>query len=321
MNNDTKKSSVAVFIDVENIHYSIVNSYAETPDWSKIVEICKTKGRIASIQAFGDWIEFSSEVSSIQRNGIQPVFVPLSHDGKSSLDCYLTVTAMKLFFQNESVDTLILASGDRDYIPLIAELKALGKTVIILSVPDSLSKDLFQIADEVLFYKVEAPKNKPEEKQSNNISEIRDFIIENLKDLEQKSFNNRWVNLGTFGLKLKQKDPSFTHKNYRYGKFVEMLADIPGIELKFDGQDKNIALARTSPDNKSFSASTTLKGKIIKLVDGYGFIKPETKGENLFFHCSKLVNCHFDDLSPGDNITYTIFKTERGDNAENIMKI
>ena len=321
MNSVSKKSSIAVFIDVENLHYSTVNSYTETPDWSKVVEICKTKGRIASIQAFGDWIVFSNEVPDIQRNGIQPIFVPLSQDGKSSLDCYLTVSAMKLFFQNENIDTLILASGDRDYIPLIAELKALGKKVIILAVPDSLSKDLMRIVDEVLFYKVDGLKNEVVEKKPKNIAEISDFVLVTLKDLEQKGYSGRWVNLAALGLKLQKKDPTFTHKKYQYGKLVEMLADIPGIELKFDGYEKNTALARTSQDKNSLSASTTLKGEILNLRGGYGFIKSGKKGENVFFHYSKLVNCSVEDLSPGDMVTYTTYKTERGDNAENITKV
>jgi cold shock CspA family protein len=247
--------------------------------------------------------------------------VPLSQDGKSSLDCYLTVNAMKLFFQNENIDTLILASGDRDYIPLIAELKALGKKVIILAVPDSLSKDLMQIVDEVLFYKVDGLKNEVVEKQPKNIAEISDFILETLEDLEQKSYNARWVNLAALGLKLHQRDPTFTHKKYQYGKLVEMLADISGIELKFDGHEKTSALARTSQDKNPLSASTTLMGEILSLHEGYGFIKSEKKGENVFFHHSKLVNCSFVDLSPGDMVTYTTYKTERGDNAENITKV
>ena len=320
MNSVSEKSSIAVFIDVENLHYSTVNIYSKTPDWSKIVEICKTKGRIASIQAFGDWIEFSSEVPGIQRNGIQPIFVPLSQDGKSSLDCYLTVTAMKLFFQNENIDTLILASGDRDYIPLIAELKALGKKVIILAVPGSLSKDLTRIADEVLPYKVDESKNEVVKKQPKNIAEIRDFVIETLKDIEQKSYDG-WVNLATLGLKLQRRDPTFTHKKYQYGKLVEMLADMSGVDLKYDGHEKTIALARTSQDENSISASTILKGMILNLLDGYGFIKPEKKGGNIFFHNSKLINCSFEDLSSGDMVTYSTYKTERGDNAENITKV
>ena len=206
-----KSSSVAVFIDVENIHYSTLNYYSETPDWSWVVDACKEYGRISSIQAFGDWIEFAKEVPEIQKNGIQPVFVPLSQDGKSSLDCYLTVSAMKLFFQNHVVDTLILASGDRDYIPLIAALKALGKKVIILAVPKTLSKELTTIVDDVISYKpISAGKTISPIVDSVDKKSVHEYVITTLTELELNSVINRWINLAKIGLSLKRKDSTFT---------------------------------------------------------------------------------------------------------------
>ncbi len=315
-----KNSSVAVFIDVENIHYSTLNSYAETPDWSRIVDVCKEYGRIASIQAFGDWINFSKEVAEIQRNGIQPVFVPLSQDGKSSLDCYLTVSAMKLFFQNNTIDTLILASGDRDYIPLIAELKAIGKQVIILAVPDTLSRDLTRIVDKVISYTPRSEENSGSPIQASDKKSACDFVVTTLKGLEH-SFNHRWVNLATIGLELKKRDPLFTHKKFNYIKLVEMLDDIPQVELKYDNHEKTIALARTVAGDVAEVTGKALSGTIVNIKDGYGFIKPDVGWDNIFFHYSKVINGTIADLSVGDVVSYTTYNTERGENAENISRV
>ncbi len=314
-----QKSSVAVFIDVENIHYSTLNSYAETPDWSRIVDACKEYGRIASIQAFGDWVNFSKEVAEIQRNGIQPIYVPLSQDGKSSLDCYLTVSAMKLFFQNDTIDTLILASGDRDYIPLIAELKAIGKQVIILAVPDTLSRDLTRIVDEVISYTPRAEERSSAPTPVVDKQSACDFVVATIEGLEN-SFNHRWVNLASIGLALKKRDPLFTHKKFNYLKLVEMLDDIPEIELKYDNHEKTIALARTVTGNIG-EASEALKGSIVNIKDGYGFIKPDVGWDNIFFHYSKVINGNFTELSIGDTVSYTIYNTERGENAENVSRL
>jgi uncharacterized protein (TIGR00288 family) len=322
MDNSENNSSVAVFIDVENIHYSTLNSYAETPDWSRIVDQCKLYGRIASIQAFGDWIEFSKEVIDIQRNGIQPIFVPLSQDGKSSLDCYLIVSAMKLFFQNDAIDTLILGSGDRDYIPLINELKALGKKVIILAVPDTLSKDLTKIVDGVISY--ESTSNGSTiptvETSTSELEEVQSFVIRTVKELEEKSIDHRWVNMAKVGASLHRKDPSFTHKKYKYAKLVEMLDDIPQVELKYDNHEKTIALARTVSVDRLVETPKVIQGSIFNIKDGYGFITPEQGQDNLFFHFSKLL-CGIDDLAVGDNVSYTTYNTNRGLNAENIERI
>lgn len=317
----TKNSSVAVFIDVENIHYSTLNHYSETPDWSWVVKACREYGRISSIQAFGDWIEFSKEVPEIQRNGIQPIFVPLSQDGKSSLDCFLIVSAMKLFFQNTTIDTLILASGDRDYIPLIAELKALGKKVIILAVPDTLSKDLTTIVDDVISYQPKTGKQTKEWNEHLDKNSSHGYIINTLKQLEENSVNDRWVNLANIGLSLKRKDPTFTHAIYGYSKLVEMLDDIPEIEIKYDNFEKTIALARTVDSDSTEKQGEILSGVIKNLKEGYGFIDPENGGKNIFFHSSKLKGVGFSELQIGDRVSYSTYNTDRGINAENIEKL
>jgi len=309
--------AVAVFIDVENIHYSSLNNFAETPNWSKIVESCKRYGRIVSIQAFGDWLNFSKELPEIQRNAIQPVFVPLSQDGKSSLDCYLTVSAMKLFFQNHALDTIILASGDRDYIPLLAELKALGKRIIILAVQDTLSQDLTRIADDVIPYESSSSEAREEIKFSH--AEAVRFVIETLKSLEQTSFEGRWVNLATLGLEMKRRNPQFSHKHHGYGKLVEMLDDIKDVELSYDNHEKTIAMARIAADSDITVESPRQYGEVINLHDTFGFIRPDLDEDNIFFHISKVDENSADKLQPGDRVNYTCYRTHRGNNAENVM--
>ena len=312
-----KDSSVAVFIDVENIHYSTLNNYSETPDWSWVIAACKHYGRIASIQAFGDWIEFSKEVPEIQKNGIQPIFVPLSQGGKSSLDCYLTVSAMKLFFQNNTIDTFILASGDRDYIPLIAELKALGKKVVILAVPDTLSHDLTMMVDAVISYQPRSKHSDETQKQSNE--QVQAYVLETLREMEKHAVNDRWVNLASIGLALKKKDGSFCHTHYGYTKLAEMLDDMPSVELKYDNFEKTIAVARTRQGQiEAAPQGEVFYGSIINIKEGFGFIKPDLGGENIFFHFSKLKNIRFEELRIGDAVSYTTYNTDKGLNAEEI---
>ncbi len=310
-----KIRNVAVFIDVENIHYSSLNNYAETPNWSRIVDICKGYGRILSIQAFGDWINFSRELPEIQRNGIQPVLVPLSQDGKSSLDCYMTVSAMKLFFQNQALDTIILASGDRDYIPLLAELKAQGKRVIILAVPDTLSHDLTRIADEVIAY-----VKGDEEPARRDLEEDRQLVLQTLRSLEQRAFQGRWVKLADLGVELKYRDQHFNHRHHGYRRLVEMLEDMPEIELTFDSHEKTQAVARTLEGMVKDVAAPLRRGEIINMHDTYGFIRPDDGGENIFFHISKVEESDVGNLRVGDRVRFTCYHTHRGENAENVAR-
>lgn len=51
-------------------------------------------------------------------------------------------------------------------------------------------------------------------------------------------------------------------------------------------------------------------GSIKRLMDkGFGFIKPEGGGKDIFFHSSKVINGKFDDLREGQQVT---FKLENG---------
>jgi len=151
-------NDVAIAIDYENLYYSIRNTYEAYPNLEQIVETGEKYGRVASKQAFADWTVFSKSLQLLLRTGIQPVFCPSAiapnqrTRGKSSVDTIISVNIMKLFFTTPNIKTLILVSGDRDFIPLIVEIKQMGKQIIVLSIASSMSSDLSQIADDVVIY-------------------------------------------------------------------------------------------------------------------------------------------------------------------------
>ena len=49
------------------------------------------------------------------------------------------------------------------------------------------------------------------------------------------------------------------------------------------------------------------QGKVKKISEkGYGFIKPNTGGADLFFHASGVDEPTFDEINEGDNVEYEI---------------
>jgi len=234
------QNTIAVFIDFENIYYSCLNNYGEEPDLMIIRNLCEKKGGIASIQAFGDWVRFNEQINSLQTSGIQPVFTPLSRSEKSSADTFICVYAMKLFMQNQNINTLILASGDRDFLPLLNELRSLGKNTFLIGVPGSISRDLVNVADGIIEYrpaKIKPQKSKslqtPQKKESK---QIEDSIISFLKK------ENRRINVATIGIMIKKKYPSFNHKEFGYDKLSNFLDGFSKIKIEYD-EDKLVAYA------------------------------------------------------------------------------
>ena len=63
-----------------------------------------------------------------------------------------------------------------------------------------------------------------------------------------------------------------------------------------------------------------MQGVIKKLTDkNFGFIEQEG-ADDLFFHANNLDGVEFDQLSEGDEVTFEVEQTEKGNAAVNVKK-
>ncbi len=51
---------------------------------------------------------------------------------------------------------------------------------------------------------------------------------------------------------------------------------------------------------------------------GYGFITPEGKDKDLFFHSKSLVGITFEEIKEGDNVSFDEESSPKGMNAVNV---
>ena len=54
--------------------------------------------------------------------------------------------------------------------------------------------------------------------------------------------------------------------------------------------------------------------------NGYGFIKPDDGGKDVFFHAQSLVEVAFDDLQEGDKVTFDVEQGPKGPAATNVRR-
>lgn len=64
--------------------------------------------------------------------------------------------------------------------------------------------------------------------------------------------------------------------------------------------------------SKKGDGSAALRGTIQTLKTGFGFMTPESGGQNLFFFYGEVLNADFNDLSAGTLVDYDIGRNERG---------
>lgn len=62
-------------------------------------------------------------------------------------------------------------------------------------------------------------------------------------------------------------------------------------------------------------------GTIASLTDkGFGFIKIEGAGKDLFFHSNELVDVRFDELQEGDTLQFEVGESPKGQRATNVKR-
>ncbi|GIV98847.1 NYN domain-containing protein [Roseiflexus sp.] len=162
MATDNPRLDVAVFIDFENVYVSVRDKLDVNPNFEIIMDRVADLGRVVIARAYADWYRYPRVTSALYANGIEPMYVPtyyydrdLGRTGraiKNSVDMNLCIDAMKTLYTNPNIGKFVLATGDRDFIPLVNAIRQHGKEVIIIGVGGAASGHLAQSADEFIFY-------------------------------------------------------------------------------------------------------------------------------------------------------------------------
>ncbi|MCX6758226.1 MAG: NYN domain-containing protein [Candidatus Nealsonbacteria bacterium] len=145
---------IAVLIDVQNLYHSARNLYQARVNFREILKVAVGKRNL--IRAFGYVVrtktgEEKPFFEALIKLGIETRIRDLQefYDGlkKADWDVGITVDAIRI---SPSVDTIVLASGDGDFLQLVDYLKNQGKRVEVIAFSRSASSKLKESADEFI---------------------------------------------------------------------------------------------------------------------------------------------------------------------------
>lgn len=145
---------VCVLIDVQNLYHSAKNLYSARVNFGEILKTAV--GKRSLIRAFAYVVrtktgEEKPFFEALSKLGIEMRVKDLQEffDGqkKADWDVGIAVDAVRI---SPSVDTIILASGDGDFISLVEYLKNQGKKIEVISFGRSTSSLLKEAADEFI---------------------------------------------------------------------------------------------------------------------------------------------------------------------------
>lgn len=143
---------VGVFIDAQNLYHSAKNLYHANVNFGKVLEDA-VAGRILT-RAIGYVIhtegrEEKGFFEALEKVGIETKTKALQIFGsgakKADWDVGLAIDAVKLA---PKLDTIIIVSGDGDYVPLVEYLKNQGCQVEVVAFGKSTSSKLLEVCDD-----------------------------------------------------------------------------------------------------------------------------------------------------------------------------
>lgn len=172
---------VALLIDWENLAVPLSAKGGEV-DVQALTKLARRWGRLVDAKAYANWLDeaHSDAVPVLMEQGVAPVFVRGKHgdnDAQNAADIELMVDMLALVGRG-TVDVVVLASGDEDFLPAIRQARALGATVIVVSLLRSAGPRLHYLADGFVAYEaITAGSRSPDSSTQRSAEELLTTLV------------------------------------------------------------------------------------------------------------------------------------------------
>lgn len=146
-----EREKIALFVDSQNLYYSARTGYAAKVNYEKLLRLIVQNRNLVKAYAYivqppdGDVKPFAT---SLERIGyivkIKDVRTRANGSAKANWDMGIALDILGIL---DRVDTIVLASGDGDFVPLVDFIKAKNKRVEIFAFAENTAYDLKEKAD------------------------------------------------------------------------------------------------------------------------------------------------------------------------------
>jgi uncharacterized LabA/DUF88 family protein len=295
-----EEERIALFIDHENLAIG-AREIGRSFDIGPIMDALAERGRVVARRAYADWTLFADDRRTLVQHNCELIDIPQRTGTvrKNAADIKLAVDAMELAYERAFVSTFVIASGDSDFTPLVAALRALNRRVIGIGVKGSTSGLLPPACDEFLFYdrlpgvpepvrtaKRQAngggngPRSKPRKATSKDdgdapagerdLQELQRMLTQTLAGLKQSGAEP--VLASSLKRALLRKDPTFAEADYGFRAFGELLrqAERNGVIALAEGQARGDPAVDFPEAGQGGRAFDLLRETVLELQGGDG---------------------------------------------------
>jgi uncharacterized LabA/DUF88 family protein len=289
----TDEERIALFIDHENLVLG-AREIGRAFDVGPIMEALAERGRVVARRAYADWTLFADDRRSLVEHNCELIDIPQRTGAvrKNAADIKLAVDAMELAYERGFVSTFVIASGDSDFTPLVAALRALNRRVIGIGVKGSTSALLPPSCDEFMFYDrlpgvgdltpqragrggnskprpvqhAQPDREAPKQRNGNrDLHDVQRMLTQTLAGLKQSGTEP--VLASTLKRAMLRKDPTFSESDYGFRAFGELLRQLErnGVISLAGGQAPGDPAVDFPDTGQSSQAFETLRKTVLDL--------------------------------------------------------
>ena len=160
MSTKHKEQRIGVFVDVQNMYYSAKHTYNSKVNFSNILKLAVNNRKLIRAIAYvikADIKEENNFFDVLEKIGyeINSKDLQIFFGGAKKGDWDVGI-AMDMIKLAPKLDTVVLVSGDGDFIPLLEHVRALGCRVEVIAIGKTTSSKLISIVDDF----IDIEKNK-----------------------------------------------------------------------------------------------------------------------------------------------------------------
>ena len=179
--------SAAVLIDWENVNRITCELFGN------ILSEIRHEVSISLMRAYADWGQHQAGKSLLAEHGCELVQMPGNAFKKNSADIKLAVDAVEILYVCPQIRTLVLLSGDRDFLPLVQLAKRLDRKVWCFGPKDSTSEILKRVCN-----RWSQIPSTPESPSIRAVEEYLPAVTPELKMSVALAFQLAWKRIAAF---------------------------------------------------------------------------------------------------------------------------
>jgi len=146
-----KMDNVAIFVDYDNVYWTLYNNYRHHPDHEDddknlFVKLWDFYGRdnVRIFKAYADFEQIKSDLTRLQKRRVQIRHVyangKTEQGRKNASDIELSIDAIELTHTDPEITCYVIVTADSDMIPLMSRLMYKGKRVELFYIESALAK-------------------------------------------------------------------------------------------------------------------------------------------------------------------------------------